>query len=100
MEIDNLTNMVEIHACLTRSVSNCVSPTKIDITGKRVKTYVSLHKIASVIRHTITPLLTGYAKTTKTYKAWEHQPKQYISDKRQHIMKHLQSDADTINVYK
>ena len=68
IEIEDLTKLGDIHACLTRSVSNSISPTKIDITGKRVSTYISLDNIVSVIRHTITPLLTGNVKITNTYK--------------------------------
>ena len=40
MEVNEMTNLKQIHACLIRTTSKCVSSTKIDITGHRVSIYV------------------------------------------------------------
>ena len=40
IEVNDMTHLKQIHACLIRSTSNCVSSTKIDITGLRVSIYV------------------------------------------------------------
>ena len=49
LEINQMTNLKEIHACFSRTASKCVSSTKIDITGHRVLIYVQLNNIMSTI---------------------------------------------------
>ena len=83
-----------------RGDSICQSTTNIDVTGNRVRIYLLLADIASSIRHTITPLLTGYNITTKKYKTWKNQPVLYCSDKRRLIAKHLHSDVKNLRTYK
>ena len=89
-----------LHRCLTRSHTVYQSTTKIDITGNRVSLYLILTDIASTIRHTITPLLTGYNKTKNTYKTWKNQSALYCSDRRRSIAKHLHSEVTNASSYK
>ena len=89
-----------LHRCLIRGNAVYQSPTKIDITGNRVRLYLILADIASTIRYTITPLLTGYNITKKKYKTWKNQPVLYCSDKRRLIANHLHSDVINLRSYK
>ena len=89
-----------LHRCLIRGNTVYASPTKIHITGNRVRLYLILADIVSTIRYTLTPLLAGYNITTKKYKTWKRQPVLYCSDKRRSLAKHLHSDVINLRRYK
>ena len=72
LEIINIDNSDKLHQCMICDVSPCPSTTKIDITGMRVINYIRVHNIASIIKETVIPLLTGYNKTTNEYKSWKN----------------------------
>ena len=93
-------NIEALHRCLLRGNAVHQSATKIDITGNRVRLYLILADIASTIRYTITPLLTGYNITKKKYKTWKNQPVLYCSDKRRLIANNLHSDVINLRSYK
>ena len=99
-EISDKHSIQALHKCLVRDNACSLSTTKIDITGNRVRIYILLVDIASTIRFTITPLLTGYNISTKKYKTWKNQPPQYCSEKRRSITNHLHADVDNLRSYK
>ena len=99
LEITYEASLDEIHRCMIREISTCTSTIKVDITGVRVKNYIMLHNIASTIKDTLCPLLTGYNKTTDKYKSWRNQPSQYITMERKSIAKQLHTDTINMSLY-